>query len=128
MFQPRRPRGFIRDSLLTIGAFAGSGTLFAQVAGVLPPTDLAAIITQGGVLGVTVYLLVQSYRERQADADRAASAAAALNEQRVEEAKQFGTELQRVNAEQTARMDRLLTAVLDRLPSAEESTPKGKSR
>lgn len=122
----RRPRGFIRDSLLSLGAFAGSGTLFAQVAGALPPTDLAAIVTQGGVLGVTIYLLVQSYRERQADADRAAEAAAALNDQRVEEAKQFGAELQRVNAEQTARMDRLLTAVLDRLPAVEDS--KGKSR
>ena len=122
----RRPRGFIRDSLLSLTAFAGSGTLFAQVAGVLPSTDLATIVTQGGVLGVTIYLLVQSYRERQADAERAAVAAAALNDQRVEEAKQFGTELQRVNAEQTARMDRLLTAVLDRLPAVEDSNSKGK--
>lgn len=124
----RRPRGFIRDSLLSLGAFASSGTLFAQVAGALPPTDLAAIVTQGGVLGVVIYLLVQSYRERQADSDRAAAAAATLNGLRVDEAKQFGAELQRVNAEQTARMDRLLTAVLDRLPAAEDSSAKGKSR
>jgi Zn-dependent protease with chaperone function len=96
-------RGFVRDSLI-LGAFwsFGSTSVLAQVAGQLPGGDMAGLITSTGIQGLLVFFLVQSMKRE------------------VQQAQVYAADLKQLAAKQAEQSEKLLTAVIERLPSAKD--------
>lgn len=79
-----------------------STTVLAQMVPALPGGDLTGIITQTGITGLLIFFLVQSMRRE------------------VEQAKVYAEDLKSMATEQGRQSEKLLTAVLERLPQAEK--------
>lgn len=104
-------RGFFRDSaLMGVMGFTGSTAVLAQVSGVAPTVpggELTALVTQTGITGLLIFFLVQSMRRE------------------TEAAKGYALDLKEMADKQSAQSEKLMTAVLERLPRAEKGKTNG---
>jgi Zn-dependent protease with chaperone function len=107
MARRRHIRGFVRDSLI-LGAFwsFGSTSVLAQVATQIPGGDLTTIITSTGIQGLLIFFLVQSMKRE------------------VEQARAYAADLKAMGEKQSEQAEKLLTAVIERLPGALEERKK----
>lgn len=101
--QRKTQSGFLRQSIL-LGTFwsLGSTSVLAQVVHTAPGGELAGIMTSTGIQGLLIFFLVQSMRRE------------------IEQAKTYAADLKEVSAESARQNERLLTAVIERVPAAEK--------